>query len=90
MQKDKALLSVTKALRNHNIIHRWGYPVKLTITREGMSTTISSLDEGLALLHIWDILPEQESSQQPPLSKVGTQDNWQLVSHKHHNKKQNS
>lgn len=58
MQKRKALLPVTKALRNHSMVYRWEYPAKLTITKDGETSVISSLEEGLALLRKWDILPD--------------------------------
>lgn len=47
MQTCKFLLLVTKALCNHNNVYRWGYPTKLTSTRDGNTLVITSLDEGL-------------------------------------------
>lgn len=64
MQKLKTLLSITKALQNHNIMYRWGYPTKLTVMKDGTSSVISSLDEGLKLPCSWDIIPEQGPSSQ--------------------------
>lgn len=61
MQKHKSLLPVTKALHNHTIPYCWGYPIKLIITHEGITTTITSLEEGLALLCSLDIIPENKT-----------------------------
>lgn len=90
MQKHKSLISVTKALQNHNIVYRWGYPTKLTITCEGKSSVITSLQEGLALLCSWDILPEQNSKGSTSTSRLDTQNEWQVVSHKRKTNKHNT
>lgn len=44
MQRRRSLLPVTKALRNHNIIYRWGYPAKLTVTWDDHTSVINTLD----------------------------------------------
>ena len=87
MQRRRALLPVTKALRNHDIVYRWGYPAKLTVTRDNHSSVVNYLTEGLALLRSWDIVPAQIDGDQPSASKVSTQDSWHKVTHKKKNKK---
>lgn len=61
--------------------------MKLTITREGKSSVITSIEEGLALLRAWDILPEQSPERSPSTSKMYIQDEWHVVSHQWKNKK---
>lgn len=58
LQKMKNLNTVIKVLRNHMIIYRWGYPTKITITKEGQKHVVDSLEKGLSLLKEWKILPE--------------------------------
>lgn len=41
------LTVVTKMLHNHKILHRWKYPATLSITHNGLSVTVTNLDEGL-------------------------------------------
>lgn len=61
LQKRRNLNTVTKALRNHKIAYKWGYPTKLTVTRKNHTYTITTLERGVALLKVWDILPEPEA-----------------------------
>lgn len=86
MQKRKALLPVTKALHNHNIVYRWGYPVKLTVTHDGNTTVITDVEEGLQLLRSLDILPDHAPAGPSPPAKLNTQYEWQTVSSKKSNK----
>lgn len=58
--KRKNLNTVAKVLRNHKIPYRWGYPTKITVTRENRTYVISSLDKGLAILREWDIRLESD------------------------------
>lgn len=90
LQKRKSLLPITKALRNHEIVYRWGFPTKLTVTYNNTTTVITSLDEGLALLRSWDILPTQEPASGSSPSKIGSQDDWQTVSRKRKQKKRDA
>lgn len=90
MQKRKALLPVTKALRNHDIPYRWGYPVKLTVTHDGNTTVITDVEEGLKLLRSLDILPVRPSEGPSPPAKLDTQYEWQTVSRKSSTKRNNS
>lgn len=88
LQKRKSLSTITKALRNHNITYRWGYPVKLTITYNDTTSVITTLTDGLALLCSWDILPEQENPRSSPPKGLNNHEKWQVVSHKHKPKSQ--
>lgn len=58
LQLHSDLLTITKALCNHTILHHWKYPAKLTIMHNGMTKTILKLEEGLQLLCSWDITPD--------------------------------
>lgn len=89
MQKRKSLLPVTKALRNHSIPYRWGYPVKITVTHDGKDTVVSDLEAGLTLLRSLDILPDHQdaSSLSSPPTRVGHQNEWQTVMRKKSSKK---
>lgn len=62
LQKRKNLNTITKALRNHHITYRWGYPTKLTVTKDGRTHLVNSLEKGLSLLKEWKIIPEQETT----------------------------
>lgn len=57
------LIPITKILRNHKILYKWGFPAKLTITMNNASHTINSLDRGLELLRQWGLLPRDDNSQ---------------------------
>lgn len=57
IQHRKKLLTITKALRNHNISYRWGTPSKLTVTHLDKTINIFSLEAGLKFLKEWGILP---------------------------------
>lgn len=60
LQKRKNLTTVTKVLRNHKIAYRWGYPMKLTVTKDNHTYSITSLEKGIVLLKEWDILPNPD------------------------------
>lgn len=82
MQKRKSLLPVTKALRNHNIPYRWGYPIKLTVTHDANTTVVTDVEAGLELLQSLDILPDQPPAGPSLPGKLDTQYEWQTVSRK--------
>lgn len=44
------LAPITATLRQHNVLYRWGYPTKLIITRNGVTHTINTLDDGSKVL----------------------------------------
>lgn len=63
------LYTITKALGNHKILYRWGFPSRLFITRNGVSHTITSLYECLKQIHSWGIIfepPNRQHSRQDP------------------------
>lgn len=77
LQKRKNLNTFTKVLRNHNITYRWGYPTKLSVTREGHTHVVNSLEKGLSLLEEWNILPAPEPTTPKPVDPV-----WKTVTTK--------
>lgn len=54
------------------------------------TSVITNLEEGLALLRSLDIIPEQAPENSSPLARLNTQGDWQMVSRKKNNKKQNT
>lgn len=54
----RKLLPVTKSLRSHSITYKWGFPLKLIISKDDTTYTITSLEQGMALLNQWDIQPQ--------------------------------
>lgn len=59
--KRRNLNTITKALRNHSITYKWGFPTKLIVTKDGADYTMDSLAKGLALLQSWGITPDPQS-----------------------------
>lgn len=54
----RQLSTITKALRNHKIEYRWKQPSKLLIQKNDTYHTITSVEQGIKLLHAWGIIPE--------------------------------
>lgn len=90
MQKGNSLLPITKALRNHDITYRWGYPSRLTIIHDGTTSVSNNLDEGLKMLRAWDLLPAQTNKSSPSVLKMDIQSDWHALSHKKQNKPKNT
>lgn len=67
IQNRRNLISITKALRNHNIRYQWGAPSKLIVTHKEKQHVILTLDAGLRLLREWNIVPD--TTQLDPNSK---------------------
>lgn len=59
------LIPITKILRNHKILYKWGFPAKLSVTLNNTHHTISSLEKGLELLRGVGLLPRD--TPHPPL-----------------------
>lgn len=58
IQHRKKLITITKALRNHNT-YRWGTPSKLVVSSLDKTVNIFSLESGLRFLKEWNILPAE-------------------------------
>lgn len=73
----KNLNPITKILRNHNIVYKWGFPTKLLIERDSISYSIYTLEDGLKYLKSWGLLPKEGdlNLEKPPLGKIAPQ--WQ-------------
>lgn len=87
LQQRRNLATITKALRNHNILHKWKYPAKLSITHNGVSVMISTLEEGIAALRKWGILLDQDKSTNQSPAPSPLQEDWQVVSRRRSSKK---
>lgn len=85
LQRCRNLLTITKALSNHKILHKWKYPVTLSITHDGITVTVSTLEEGINALRRWNIIPDQPNPQS--VGPTIIQNEWQVVSYKLSNKK---
>lgn len=46
LQRCKNLATITKEWRNHKILYKWKYPATLSITYNGVSATVTNLEEG--------------------------------------------
>lgn len=79
LQRRRSLNSLTKALRNHNISYRWGFPTKLIITKQNREFTVDSLDKGISLLREWEILLELDENITPAASKHASTSDWKKV-----------
>lgn len=87
LQKRKNLATITKALRNHKILHKWKHPASLSITHNGSTFTITSLEEGIGLLQKWGILPPSADPHPRTPTPIPTDDEWQVVSRRRSEKK---
>lgn len=90
LQCRRNLMTITKALRSHKILHKWKYPATLSVTHNGATITVSTLEEGLAALRRWNILPEQTTPHSLPAGPPIIQNEWQIVTHKRSSKKNTS
>lgn len=57
----KNLNSITKILRNHSMIYKWGFPTKILVDHKGTSYSINNLEQGLKILRSWGILPKEDN-----------------------------
>lgn len=87
LQRCRNLETITKALGNHKILHKWKYPATLSITHNRVTILISTLEEGITALQKWDILPDHATRYSPPEGPRSIHNEWQVVSHKHSHKK---
>lgn len=47
MRRRIKMATITKQLRNYQIIYRWAYSAKLKITKDGKSFTFNSVENGI-------------------------------------------
>lgn len=50
LQHHRNLVTITKALRNYKVPHKWKYPATLSITHNGITISVNSIEEGLGSL----------------------------------------
>ncbi|CAH2275924.1 Hypothetical predicted protein [Pelobates cultripes] len=75
MTKRRSFTSITTALRNANILYKWGFPTKLLVKRNGADRTILTPEDGIQILEDWNIpIPASQSGKQksdtPPPRKM--------------------
>lgn len=87
LQQCRNLATITKALRNHKIFHKWKYPAKLSVTHNGAMILISTLKEGFVVLCQWGILPNQALQDMSVPLPCLLQEDWPVVSRKRSTKK---
>ncbi|CAH2222767.1 Hypothetical predicted protein [Pelobates cultripes] len=73
---------ITKVLRDHKVIHRWGYPTKLLIWREGKMQAIMEPCKGNETLMTLGLMKPEDHIQQVPASPKKIQKEWMLASSK--------
>lgn len=64
------LTPITTALRQHNVLYRWGFPTKLIVTRNGVTHIINTLEDGSKALQAMGFTLSLAS--QPTSRPVGT------------------
>ena len=80
LQLRRNLNTVTKALRNHDIVYKWGFPTKLMVTKDGVSHVITSPSKGFKLLQKWKILPEEDPNSTSLTTPGRVSPDWKQVS----------
>lgn len=68
MENYRQLSTLTKALQNHKIPYKWGFPTKLLITHQNKTQAVRTLSAGLKILKTWCIIPEEEPDPSVQLS----------------------
>ncbi|CAH2296086.1 Hypothetical predicted protein [Pelobates cultripes] len=55
-----AFQAIMEPLRAHQVIYRWGYPVKLLVQREGKTTVLLTTEDGAQKLRDWGMEPTEQ------------------------------
>lgn len=84
LQRRRNLATITKALRNHKVLHKWRHPATLIITHHNSTVQVTTMEEGLSFLKKWGIIPEQAAQQQHPSASQPSPlgEEWAVVTHK--------
>lgn len=94
MAQKRDLAPITKILQQHSIPYKWGFPIKLffftrekfpiklTITYQGKTTTILHLKQGLKRLHNWGLIPTPESGAPTQRAAKFVHGDWRAVTNK--------
>lgn len=70
MENHRQLATITKALQNHKIPYKWGFPTKLLSTHQNKTHVVRMLPSGLQLFKAWHIIladtpdPQDQSNHQ--------------------------
>lgn len=86
LQKRRNLNTISKALRNHKITYKWGFPTKLIITKDGKEYVVDTLTKGMQLLQRWQIIAEDSPKVHVSRSPEQLTDEWNLVTSKNSRK----
>lgn len=82
----KKLNPITRALRQHHIAYRWGYPAKLIFSYQDETFTIFNPEQGISLLSRWKIAPMHDSSHTPHEKPGRIEPEWEVVNRKKNSK----
>lgn len=82
LQKHRNLNTITKALRNHKLSYKWGFPTKLIVTKGGTEHVMDLVAKGMALLNAWGIVPEPQTQPRQSGNYTSPDPDWWTVTHK--------
>ena len=82
LQKRRNLATVTKALRNHKLTYKWGFPTKLIVTKDDREYVMDSLEKGMSMLQAWGIVPDLQPPPRQRANKGDQDQEWRTVDRK--------
>lgn len=82
LQKCRNLNTITKALRNHKLSYKWGFPTKLILKKEGMEYVMDSVAKVMALLNTWGTIPELQIHPYQTNNNTSPEPEWCTVDHR--------
>ncbi|XP_056391998.1 uncharacterized protein LOC130284993 [Hyla sarda] len=78
LQQRRAFQPITSVLREHKILYRWGFPVRLLVQRDNALHVIRSVEEGNNFLAKWKLASNQVSAN-PRSQPSRVTSEWQVV-----------
>ncbi|CAH2295662.1 Hypothetical predicted protein [Pelobates cultripes] len=70
LRQRKTFQQVTETFRANRILYHWGFPVRLIVSRNGTTNVIHTVEDGLNLLHQWNLTIVGETQALKPPRKV--------------------
>uniref|UniRef100_A0A8C5P8T2 Uncharacterized protein n=2 Tax=Leptobrachium leishanense TaxID=445787 RepID=A0A8C5P8T2_9ANUR len=74
LQQRRMFRPLTTSLREAGILYRWGFPTKLIILREDVTTVLTSPTEGRITLESWGLKITEDAQDRRPILKKVTPD----------------